>query len=521
MNNLKKYRFAAKCGYFGRMIASLVLCLTFLPNTLSAGEAVSASNGETRFIEELYRLEQLPRLPRGESCKMISSYDRTGGNDDGFSGKYSKLREENGDSVLAEMQGPGCIQRMHFAHSEYGKPGLLNLKKEHVRIYLDDEATPALDVPLEDLFYGKLEGFPKPLADCVLGGFYCYVPIPYKKSCKVVVQGTVVRFVQIVYRTFPSETEIVSFRNPPTEPQRKALANAVKAWTSCGDLGPLGADESNRVEKPFTLKGGESLDWVLPAGPRTVRALRLQLDPEAAQNAAGARLRIVWDDAQAPAVDLPLDVFFCQAKRPIPFRSLLAGAGEGGWYNYLPMPYRKSGKITLATEKPLAGTISLATVPLAEKSGEMGYLHVAYHESLPTKTGEFHPYLLREGRGRVVGVYLMTEAIKPSKMPSWLEGDEWFTCDGELRIHGTGTEDSFNAGWYAVPGRLNNPGATPLSGFPAYRKDDERDVAVAYRWYLPDPVSYEKSIDAKLEHGPTNNIKADYRSAVFFYDAAP
>ena len=106
-------------------------------------------------------------------------------------------------------------------------------------------------------------------------------------------------------------------------------------------------------------------------------------------------------------------------------------------------------------------------------------------------------------------------------MPTWLEGDEQFTCDGELRIHGTGTEDGFNCGWYAVPGRLNGPGATPLSGFPVYRKDGERNVAVAYRWYLTDPVSYEKSIDAELEHGGTNDVNANYRTTAFFYDSEP
>ena len=86
---------------------------------------------------------------------------------------------------------------------------------------------------------------------------------------------------------------------------------------------------------------------------------------------------------------------------------------------------------------------------------------------------------------------------------------------------GTLGEDSFNGGWYAVPGRLNGPGTTPISGFPVYRKRNGREEAVAFRWYLTDPVSYDKSIDAKLEHGPTNDINANYRTAAFYYDAAP
>jgi len=44
---------------------------------------------------------------------------------------------------------------------------------------------------------------------------------------------------------------------------------------------------------------------------------------------------------------------------------------------------------------------------------------------------------------------------------------------------------------------------------------------IAYRWYLPDPISYEKSIVGELEHGGVNDINANYRTAVFFYDSKP
>ena len=189
----------------------------------------------------------------------------------------------------------------------------------------------------------------------------------------------------------------------------------------------------------------------------------------------------------------------------------------------MPMPYRKSGKITLRASKPLEGTLTLVTTPLDRRiADDLGYLHAVYNESLPTQDGQVSSVpQARKDAGRFIGVYLVTDGQNESKLPTWLEGDEQFTCDGELRIHGTGTEDSFNGGWYAVPGRLNGPGTTPLSGFPVYRKDGGRNVAVAFRWYLTDPVSYEKSIDAELEHGGTNDVNANYRTAAFFYDAAP
>jgi hypothetical protein len=505
-------------GLFAGCFALTLIC--WIGNLIAEDTKPVTVAGETAALEELYRLELLPRLRSGETCKMFSTYDRTGGNDDGFAGTYSKIRVEGGNAVIAEMDGPGCIQRIWFTHSEYGKPGLLNLKNEHVRIYLDGEETPALDVPLEDVFSGKLEGFPKPLVGESQGGYYCYVPIPYRKGCKVVVDGTGVRFYQIGYRAFAAGDGFPTFQNPPTALQKESLAAAVKVWSACGEIDILSERGAERIEIPFSLKAGESLDKALSQGPQMVRAVYLDIAPDQMAAADEAKLQIYWDGAETAAVDLPLSFLFCQSKQPCKFESLLAGAGKH-WYNYMPMPYRQSGKISLTAAKPLAGTLSVLTTKMDSKPDDLGYFHAAYNESLPTQTGKFHCYLDREGRGRVIGVYLATDGQNDAKLPIWLEGDEQFTCDGELRIHGTGTEDGFNGGWYAVPGRLNGPGAAPLAGFPVYRKEGERDVAVAFRWYLTDPVAYEKSVKFELEHGGTNDVNANYRTAAFFYDAAP
>jgi hypothetical protein len=478
-------------------------------------------DGATAAVESLYRVERLPRLRPGVVAKMFSSYDRTGGNDDGFSGKYSQLRFEDGNSVLAEMTGAGCIQRIHFSHSGFKTPGVLAHKGEHVRIYLDGNKTPALDVRLIDIFRGKADGFPKPLVGEGLGGHYCYVPIPYRNGCKVVVDGKFGRFYQIAYQTYPSDNGVVTFCNPPTDIQRKALAQAVIAWCSLGDLRALGVENGERVERPVALKAGESVDIALPAGPQMVRAVYLDGTPESLAAAGGVRLQVRWDGARRPAVDLPLDYFFCQAMQPGPFRSLLVGVGERGWYNYMPMPYGRSATVTLKADKPLEARLTLVVEKLPDWRGDLGYFHAVYNESLPTKKGVYHPWLTRDGRGHYAGTYLVTDGHHPSGLPCWLEGDEIFTCDGEMRIHGIGTEDSFNCGWYGVKGRCDRPGSFPLHGFSVYRQGpNKQSIAAAFRWNLPDTIPYERSIRAEIEHGPANELEVNYRSAAFFYDAA-
>ncbi len=102
-------------------------------------------------------------------------------------------------------------------------------------------------------------------------------------------------------------------------------------------------------------------------------------------------------------------------------------------------------------------------------------------------------------------------------LPIWLEGEETFHVDGELVHHGTRTEDYFDCGWYGVPKRLDNPGTYPLHGYTAYFQGPPTTYATSYRWHLPDPIPFADSIRAQIEVGPTNNIRANYNSAVFYY----
>src|SRR5205085_1666796 len=43
------------------------------------------------------------------------------------------------------------------------------------------------------------------------GGFYSYLPLPYKTSCKVLIRAPRVQFYQINYATYPDSTPIQSF----------------------------------------------------------------------------------------------------------------------------------------------------------------------------------------------------------------------------------------------------------------------------------------------------------------------
>ncbi len=217
----------------------LVLVLLSQPGAQNPPQATSAAGGgfsPSGSPAELHDLGLLARLrDPGVQPVGFSSYDRTGGNNDGFNGTYSRIRAEQGDSVLAEVDGPGVVQRIWFTHTSAEQPGLLDRKQEHIKIYIDGRDRPALDVPLERIFTGTHPHFPRPLVSEGSGGFVSYVPIPFRNGCKIVVQGLGVRFYQIGLVKLPAGAVVASFTEQPEPEVRAGLERAAALWSRPGE----------------------------------------------------------------------------------------------------------------------------------------------------------------------------------------------------------------------------------------------------------------------------------------------
>ena len=173
-----------------------------------------AQNKETvTTVTELRNLLDVDRLPqyRDGIVEQISSYDPTGGNEDGFAGKYSFIRKENGNLVLADLKGPGVVNRIWTPTPT----------RDTLLFYFDGEKKPRLRVCFADLFSGKVEPFVRPLCANEVGGFYCYFPFTYKKSLKIVFTGETIQFHQIQYRNL--EGKKVETYTPEITPEINAL----------------------------------------------------------------------------------------------------------------------------------------------------------------------------------------------------------------------------------------------------------------------------------------------------------
>ena len=216
---------------------------------------LQAQNKETvSTVTELHNLLYVDRLPeyRDGIVEQISSYDPTGGNEDGFAGKYSFIRKENGNLVLADLKGPGVVNRIWTPTPT----------QDTLLFYFDGERNPRLKVCFADLFSGKVEPFVRPLCANEVGGFYCYFPFPYKKSLKIVFTGKRIQFHQIQYRNL--EGKNVETYTPEITPEISSLVGDIVAeWSnlspSADDYAHGKSEGCTSTVKTFILNPGEEI----------------------------------------------------------------------------------------------------------------------------------------------------------------------------------------------------------------------------------------------------------------------
>ena len=465
--------------------------------------------------ETLARPDRLAEFKPAVEVGSISSYDRTGGNDDGFSGKDSFVRKEADGLVIADLPGPGVIYRLWTPTPT----------DDWMEFYFDGEAQPRLRVRFRDLFLGRTEPFVKPLVGYGVGGFFSYVPLPFAKSCKVLVRANRVQFYQINFARYAPGTPVQTYTANPDPVTAAEMAKAKELFGLSGqDITRFTAPPASRVQtarQHVTIPGGRSA--VLFERKKAGRIVGLRLAPAEAL-AGKARdlvLRISFDGA-APAVLCPVGDFFGFAWGEPAMRSLLAGATSREAYCYFPMPFERSAKIELVSEKPAAESVDVeAAVTWTDvpRRANEGRFSAVWRRENPTQIGQPFTFLDAKGHGHLVGFVLQAQGMT-SGQTLFFEGDDETWIDGKPAVHGTGSEDFFNGGWYDVPDRWEKRLSFPLSGCLGYQKHLSRTGG--YRLLLGDAYSFGETIRQTIEHSGTgNDIPTDYAAVTYFYAEKP
>src|SRR5690606_4817347 len=490
---------------FRRIAVGLFLFLM----TKTAALAQQIVNFETE-LNRLYTIGLLPDYMEGTVVKQISSYDRTGGNDDGFGGTYSFLREEpDGGLVIFDEKGQGVIERIWTPTDDT------------VDFYLDGSAEPSISIRFRDLFNGSQKPFLAPIADHKVGGFYSYIPIPYEKSCKIVFRGQKILFHQIQFRNYNEKYRVGSYDPSSLGQYRALLDKIVGLWSkksiSVDDFTKSG---TVKVEKSLTLNPNSSeMIFELNQGGRLVG---IELEPPDAFFGIYKQidLKISWDDEERPAVYVPAADFFGFAFGPPSMESLLIGVKDNKAYSYIPMPFDRKAKVELVYRggNEVRAVSLRANVYYEKRKQDSEYegRFYAYWKNEKPALGVPYVFLKVREKGHYVSTVMSGQAIDYTHFTEFFEGDDYTGIDGEMTVHGTGSEDYFNGGWYAQPGGWIERLGAPLTGCLEYNLPMERTGG--YRMFISDKMPFSNHILHRIEHGPVdNNRLVDYTSVAMYY----
>jgi hypothetical protein len=489
-----------------------------------------------KFVRDLTDLEALSRID-GVPAKMEASYDRSGGNDDGFNPAWLKDRVY----TIADLEGPGVIRRMWTA-----RPG------GQFRVYLDGSDRPIIDMPTVDFFAARRHPFERPIVGPMGGGNYSYFPIPFAESIKIQITPLAEdgdrdqkygAYHHVNYEQFPPGTPVRSLTLPLSESERAVLAQAQALWRNPGSDPKRTDREQSSIEGSSVVKPGQTLQLGDIAGPGAIDALYLDFEPRDPKLLRELLFRIRWDDQRLEAVDTPLGDFFGNGFDFVPFKSLPMGLTEEGFYCYFSMPFAERAQLTIQNESELTQARikwRLVYHRTDEMASTAGYFHAKWRREsvvgvnmhLENKSGDYnYRFLEASGSGRYIGASLN---VFNHYFHWWGEGDHMIFVDDEVwppAIHGTGTEEYFNDAWgfhdyIFAPGaapdrREQNVNATSgvlIHGLGSGHYWGPNSVFV---FHIVDSVPFKKRIVVSLEHGSENEMTNDYASTAYWYAAAP
>ena len=482
----------------------------------------------TTLLNEMTDLAALAEFPDpAYTCRQYSSYDRRSTSPDDHESWFANadrgnyLREEQHDGrtefVLMDADGPGAIVRFWSANPH----GML-------RFYLDGDERPTLEVPMDDFLGGKLKDIPDPISAERSHGWSSYLPIPYRKHCKVT--GDEIRdgkndvYYQINYRTYQAGTHVQTFRKSDLawhaariRKQSLRLADPEKYAVRAAIHRGRGLETAGRAEPRLVIEPGQEV--VLRSGADglggaitefVVRVFAKQTDAAL----RGLVLTIDFDNERT--VECPLGDFFGAAPGVNPYASLPLGVTESGemWSHWF-MPFAQSARVALRNH-------SEESVGLAYSIGEILYpwsartmhFHAKWRQArqVPTRPMRDWNYLDTRGRGVFAGVaFSIANPVKQW----WGEGDEKiYVDDEEFPSHfGTGTEDYFGYAWSS-----NTPFSHAYHNQPRCDGPGNFGHTSVNRWHILDRIPFENHFrfDMELWHW-TKNAKVDMSVVSYWY----
>jgi hypothetical protein len=508
-----------------RLILVFILGLAFITPCFATNPQITIDKLLTEMVD-LKRLCEFPAPAYTEA--EASSYDRsstspsdqTGWFANGDNSNYYGMEGPEGskECVLLDVKGPGAIVRYWTANADQNEGRIL-------RIYIDGNKTPALEVDNYSWVTGKINGFPPPLAMGLASGYNVYFPIPYQKSCKMTVSCLPGKafYYQVNYRTYTTPgTTVEPFTMAAVLAAKRKIARVARQMSTATN-----PDLSNASTMTINanLQPGQTYSTVI-TGPAAIRQMVFSLNsPNSSEVARQCVLRIRFDNEISPCVEAPLGDFFGTApgfnfysSMPMSVIKAYFSATSNLLVSRWVMPFQQKAQLELVNyaSVPVIVAGNVRSIPY-EWNARSLYFHAGWRieENIPTMDPRDWNILTVNGKGRYIGNMLL---INNHSTVWWGEGDEKIYVNSETfpSSFGTGTEDYYG---YAY-------GSSEIFSH-AYHDQTLHDTPDCFgrdalnRWHILDDIPFKTDFRFDLEVWHWDRkATIDYATTAYWY-AAP
>jgi hypothetical protein len=448
------------------------------------------SSGELTKPKNLFNLAYLPYFRENLVSKMVSSFDRTGGNNDGhIDSVNSKLAiiETRGETEYVIFNSPGCGVITRFFTT--GHTPLL--RHSRINFYFGKNNQLDYSTNLVNFFTGHNAPFIKPLVsdhNDSKGAYNSYLPIYYDNGLMITTSNELLYY-QLNYQELKNEkcpwrqTDLTQpdymsaanellksyedyLENPnPWNIRDQATlddpSNQYHDWAGKLTTSPAGGDKAYPfAEKPLSLNSNQS---------GTITSLRLRVMDDNRSIRNNLWLRIYWDNLKEPYINAPLGHLFGsnldtgQKEHNTLLLGSVITAEYTDYYLFFPMPFLDQARMEIvdtraANSQPVDVYYKVRYVTHAGEiplGSEIGYFRTHWRQETVTGSKENYSVLnigrdLPPGKGQYVGTLATFSGYKGSY--GFLEGDELIQVDHGTThysaLRGTGTEDYFGGGYY-------------------------------------------------------------------------
>jgi len=470
-------------------------------------------------MTDLSRLSMVDNIDY--SVVQYSSYDRRSispdrpgwfANEDGFGGEPIPAFREviadpdssgNGIYLLCDVTGPGVIQRLWSAAIS-----------GRIRFYIDNTDIPVYEGPAIDFFHQPLNALLNTENVYSGGDFFrqfdaSYFPVPFAKRCRIEWIGKLVdpHFYHVGIRKYPLGTRVESFTISNFQ---KYKDDYTRINTLLGKSAfPVDTINAKPVSNKLTLKPGGKAELLKIVEEGSIIRLKVKVFAANLENALRQSvIRIKFDNAINPQVEVPVGDFFCTSPGVNPFESgpISVNTDSTMILKFI-MPFRNNAVIEIENRSVCNEDISLEALyrPGKWTDGKTMYFCAKWDIDYNLSTGDSDstvtdiPFLETSGKGRIIGssVLLYNPSFVPTSWGNWWgEGDEKIFIDSDTfpSFFGTGSEDYFNYSW-------SSPliFSYPYCGQPRNDGPGNRGYIVNFRWHISDDITYNEKIRFFME----------------------